>query len=84
MGDHRKSSEAELTAEQIEHIAVRAAELGDPIVEGACDRALSHPEAQLGTMTFERVVRDIARNEIVYAEWLEDAEVTRCYRKRTP
>jgi len=57
--------EAELTPDQIEHIAVRAAERENRATEAICNLALS------GNAECADIVRDIIANEPTYAEWLE-------------
>lgn len=72
----------ELDTEQIEHLALRAAELRDGYVEHACNMALATPWLKLGDLTYEQVLRDIAANDQDYAEWMELGRNTG-YRKRT-
>ena len=53
--------------EQIEHVARRAAELGDTEVEGLCDSVLAgDTEAQL--------VANIVAEDDRYAEWMQRGE----------
>jgi hypothetical protein len=72
----------ELTTEQIEHIALRAAELRDGYVEHACNMALATPWIKLGDVTYEQVLRDIVANDSTYAEWMKLGANTG-YRERT-
>jgi len=61
--------EVELSPEQIEHIAVRAAELGDSELEMACNGAMGiHQNNRFFGI---RVVRDTISNNSNMQEWLE-------------
>jgi len=68
--------ETELSPEQIEHIAVRAAELDRGDLEAWCDAALHFPSDR-------NTIGRIVRNDPDLTEWL-DLGRNIGYRRRTP
>lgn len=61
----------ELDTAQLEHLAVRAAELKDGYVEHACNMALAMPSVKRGDVTYEQILRSIVADEPHYTEWME-------------
>ena len=67
----------ELTSEQIEHVAVRAAELRDAVLESACDGALQ------GNAVDRDTVRGFVDRDVDLQTWLARGFALG-YRKRSP